>query len=90
MAQAAGGGKTRAVYARKIGLLGVTLAKNIAGSSIGTEVSHRSNGPLISNSAAARQSNGYKGARGDTWHALINSEISFGPSPLYHSAQFAF
>jgi len=89
LAQAAGGGRTRAVYARDIGLLGVTLAKNIGGVSVGAEISHRSNDPLVSDSTASGSANGYEGARGDTWHALINGVISFGPSPFYHSAVFS-
>lgn len=87
LAQVADDGQTRAVYARDIGLLGVTLSKNIGGSSVGVELSHRSNDPLVSDSAAsAGPTNGYEGARGDTWHGLINGVTSFGPSPLYHSS----
>ena len=89
LAQSAGGGQTRAVYAHDIGLLGVTLAKNIGGSSIGTELSYRSNDPLVSDSAAAGPANGYEGARGDTWHGLVNGVTSFGPSQVYHSAVFS-
>ena len=87
LAQVADGGQTRAVYARDIGLLGVTLSKNIGGTSVGAELSHRSNDPLVSDSAAsAGAANGYAGARGDTWHGLINSVTSFGSSPVCQSS----
>ena len=87
LAQAAAGSQTRAVYARDIGLLGITLAKSISGVSVGAELSHRSDGPLTSDgSSSAGPSGGYEGARGDTWHGLLNGVASLGPSPLYHSA----
>ncbi|MBI5743616.1 MAG: DUF1302 family protein [Elusimicrobia bacterium] len=83
LAQAAGGGLTRAVYARDIGLVGVTLSKLIGGASVGAEFSHRSGDPLVSDAAAsAGAAGGYKGARGDTWHGLLNAVKSFGPGPL--------
>jgi hypothetical protein len=67
LAQAAGDGLTRAVYARDITLLGLTVTKNIGGTAVGAEVSHRSNDPLVSDGAAsAGPGHGYEGARGDT------------------------
>ena len=87
LAQAAGGGQTRAVYARDIGLVGATLSKNIGGSSVGAELSYRSDDPLVSDGAAsAGPGNGYEGARGNTWHGLVNGVTSFGPGPLYDSS----
>lgn len=87
LAQAAGSGLTRASYARDIGLLGMTVTKNIAGSALGAELSYRRHDPLVSDSAtSAGPANGYGGARGDTWHGLINGVTSFGPCPLYHSS----
>jgi len=82
LAQVAGNSQTRAVYSRDIELLGVTLTKNIGGTSVGAELSHRRNDPLVSDSAAS-------GAKGDTWHGLLNGVTSFGPSPLYQSSVLA-
>jgi len=87
LAQAAGDGQTRAVYGRDIGLMGITLTKNIGGSALGLELSHRRNDPLVSDLAAsAGPANGYEGARGDTWHGLVNGVTSFGPSLWYQTA----
>lgn len=64
------------VYADDISLVGVSLSKNIAGVSVGAEVSYRDNTPLVSQTLgiapglpAAGET---KGPRGNTYHALIN------------------
>lgn len=65
------------VYADDIDLYGVSFAKNIAGVSVGAEVSTRRNTPL--NAAVLGVAPGLpergetKGPRGDTWHALVNA-----------------
>ena len=90
LAQPTGDGQTRAVYARDIGLLGISFAKSVGGVSVGAELSHRSNGPLTSDSATSTgPSGGYEGARGDTWHGLLNGVVSLGPTPIYDSATFS-
>ncbi|MBA3028477.1 MAG: DUF1302 domain-containing protein [Desulfobacteraceae bacterium] len=90
LAQAATDGQTRAVYARDIELIGVSLAKNIRGVSVGAELSHRMDGPLTSDAAAsAGPAWGYEGARGDTWHGLLNGVASLCPRPFYDSANLA-
>lgn len=89
-AQAVGGGVTRAVYARGVDLWGLTAARSIAGVSVGAELSRRGNGALTSDPAtSAGAAGGYAGARGNTWHAVINAVASLGPSPVYHSASLA-
>ncbi len=78
-------GATRAVYARGIGLWGVSLAKNVGGVALGAEVSRRINAPLTSDTAHSALDT-YEGARGNTWHALLNGVLALGPSRLYDSA----
>ncbi|WP_075188165.1 DUF1302 domain-containing protein [Teredinibacter haidensis] len=84
LAQPTGGGQTRAVYAKDISLQGVSLAKNIGGASLGAELSHRRHMPLVS--SGSMPSDRYEGAKGETWHSVINALVSIGPSPWYDSA----
>lgn len=82
------GSDTRAVYARGIELWGLTLARNIGGIAMGAELSHRRNGPLTSiTNASAPGSN--EGARGDTWHGVINAVAALGPALGYDTATFS-
>uniref|UniRef100_UPI0037852FCC DUF1302 domain-containing protein n=1 Tax=Aquabacterium sp. TaxID=1872578 RepID=UPI0037852FCC len=64
------------IYADHIDLFGVSLAKNIAGISVGAELSMRRNTPLTSQvlgiSPGLPAQGETKGPRGDTWHALLN------------------
>ncbi len=64
------------VYADGIDLFGVSLAKNIAGVSVGAEVSYRRNTPLSAQvlgvAPGLPDAGDTKGPRGDTWHALVN------------------
>ncbi len=71
----------RLAYARDTELYGVSFSKNIGTVSIGSEVSFRKNTALNSaagyavlgaNSANPTYSEA-EGARGDTWHALVNA-----------------
>jgi hypothetical protein len=71
----------RLAYAGNTRLYGLSLAKQVAGASIGAEISYRKDTALNSNAAVADQ-----GALGDTWHALANAIIYFGDGPLWSSA----
>lgn len=81
------------VYADRIDLLGLSLAKNIAGISVGAELSMRRNTPLssqvlgIAPGLPARGET--KGPRGDTWHALVNLLGTVPKTPLFDSATWA-
>jgi len=84
-------GQYRLVYADDIDLLGISLSKNIAGVSVGAEVSYRRNTPLLSqtlgNVAGVPISAGdTPGARGDTWHALVNAFGTISKTPLFDTA----
>ncbi|MBI5604993.1 MAG: DUF1302 domain-containing protein [Deltaproteobacteria bacterium] len=63
------------VYGDSIDLYGLSLAKQILGISVGAEVSYRKNMPLISDAVASTQrpaEGETLGARGNTWHGLVN------------------
>jgi hypothetical protein len=78
---------TKSVYAKDIRLVGVSFATNLAGISVGAEISHRSNAPLNSVPVASAGPTGrYEGAKGSTWHGVLNMVKTFGTSPLFSSA----
>jgi len=81
------------VYADKIDLLGVSLAKNVGGVSIGAEFSVRHNTPLnaqVLGVAPGLPAQGdTKGPRGDTLHALFNVLGTVSKTPLFDSASYA-
>lgn len=78
---------TRAVYAKDVEIFGVSLAKNIAGVSVAAELSQRRNAALNSvTSASAGPAGRWEGARGTTWHGVLNGIATFGESPLFNSA----
>ncbi|RDK10114.1 hypothetical protein DN412_12150 [Cupriavidus lacunae] len=79
-------GLRRAVYARDVNLYGLSLAKMVGGVSLGSEVSYRTNMPLNSRGQAGPDS---YGARGETFHALLNGVKTFGQSPVFSSAALA-
>ena len=86
-------GKYRLVYADDIDLWGVSLSKNIAGISVGTEVSYRRDTPLLSqvlgSVAGVPISQGdTPGARGDTWHALVNALGTIPKTPAFDAAVY--
>lgn len=85
----ASSGLVRAVYADDIELYGLSVSTNLGGMSVGGELSYRENMPLNSSGLAADQGNGLEGARGSTWHALINAVQTFGDSRLYDSASLS-
>ena len=94
-------------YGTDIHLLGVSLSKNIAGVSIGSELSYRQNMPLVSDAVtvlpAALAANvpgsiattavpanaDAAGARGNTWHALVNGTFLVSKTPLFDTASIA-
>lgn len=76
----------RAVFARDVQLYGASLTKVIGGFSVGTELSYRRNMPLNSAGAAGPDLNG---ARGNTFHALINGVAAFSSTPLWSSSSLA-
>jgi len=84
-------------YASDIDLFGISLAKQVAGVSVGAELSYRMNMPLWSNAALIGPYPGLTstkfpdagdtlGARGDTWHAVVNFLYLFGKTPFYDTA----
>jgi hypothetical protein len=87
-------------YASGIDLYGISFSKQVAGISIGTELSYRKNMPLWSNAnvavtsvlapggppSAVPYSPYAGGARGDTWHAVANFLYLFSKTPLYDTA----
>ena len=81
------------IYADRIDMLGVSLAKNIGGVSVGAELSTRRNTPLSSQvlgAALGLPSPGdTKGARGDTWHAVVNALGTVSKTPVFDSASWA-
>jgi hypothetical protein len=79
-------------YASGINLYGMSLAKQVAGVSVGAEISYRENMPLWSAAAVIPTGGQFPdggdtfGARGDTWHGLVNFLYLFGRTPLYDKA----
>jgi hypothetical protein len=81
------------VYADGIDLYGVSFAKNIAGVSVGAEVSTRHNTPLSAQvlgvAPGLPQEGETKGPRGDTWHALVNAAGVIPKTPVFDVAAWA-
>lgn len=81
------------VYADNIDLLGLSLAKNVGGISVGAEVSARRNMPLTSQvlgvAPGLPAQGDTKGARGDTLHALVNLFGTIAKTPVFDSATWA-
>ena len=78
------------IYADGIDLFGVSLGKNVAGVSIGAEISYRHNTPLASQVlgvATGFPAQGEtKGPRGDTWHGLVNALGTVAKTPVFDAA----
>lgn len=81
---------SRAVYLKDVSLWGLTLSKNIAGVSVGAELSHRHNAALSSSKTASAPGTN-EGAIGDTWHAVLNGVASYskGPWGLWDTSSLA-
>jgi Protein of unknown function (DUF1302) len=85
------------IYAGGIDLWGVSLAKNIAGVSVGAELSYRHNTPLNSQVLGAGTPAGTgvpakgdtPGPRGDTYHGLINGVGIIPKTPVFDTANWA-
>lgn len=75
-------GTYSARYAENAKLFGMSLSKSVAGMSIGAELVYRRNTAL--NSSIANGSP--VGARGDSYHLLLNGIQSFGGTPLWDGA----
>lgn len=98
-------GKYYLRYADKIDLYGISFSQNILGVSIGTEVSYRRNMPLVSDPvmilpaplanpvigqiSAVPGAGETGGARGDTWHALVNFIGIVNKTPLFDTATWS-
>ncbi len=80
------------IYADDVDLVGVSLAKNIGGVSLGAEISQRRNTPLSSQvlgvAPGLPAAGDTKGARGDTWHALVNLFGALPKTALFDSASW--
>ncbi|WP_020655264.1 DUF1302 domain-containing protein [Massilia niastensis] len=71
-----------AIYPENTKLYGLSLAKNIEGVSVGAELVYREKTALASTiSDGARE-----GARGNTWHGLVNAVTLFGQTGMFDSA----
>lgn len=79
-------------FASDIDLYGISLNQQIKGVSIGVELSHRRNMPLWSSAAVIApggslpDSGDTFGARGNTWHGVINFMKILGKSRLFDKA----
>jgi Protein of unknown function (DUF1302) len=76
-------------YAQDIDLVGMSLARQILGVSVGAELSYRFNMPLNSDVAMVSVLPGKgetAGARGDTWHGVLNFLGLINKTPLFDSA----
>jgi hypothetical protein len=86
----ANGSRYTLIYADRIELYGLSLAKSVGGVSVGAELSMRRNTPLNSQTlgvAPGLPAQGEtKGPRGDTWHALVNGLGTIAQTPLFDSA----
>ncbi|MGP3791514.1 DUF1302 domain-containing protein [Pseudomonas sp. B392_1p] len=85
----AASGLARAVYAKDIDLYGISASSNLGGVAVSGELSYRKNMPLNSSGLAADQANGLEGARGSTWHAVVNAVKTFGDTPFFDSASLS-
>lgn len=100
-------GLYQTAYGQDIRMFGLSLAKNLAGVSMGAELSYRQNMPLVSDAVTvlpaplaagvpgaiattAIPANGdAAGARGNTWHALVNGTFVIPSTPLFDTASIA-
>jgi hypothetical protein len=82
-------------YANHIDLYGISLSKEILGVSVGAELSYRQDTPLVSEAVVMvpgtpRPGDGETlGARGDTFHGLINFLGLLSKNRLWDAAQWA-
>lgn len=81
-------GLQRAVYAKNVELYGLSVGTNLGGVSVGGELSYRKNMPLNSNGSVI-EGHRLEGARGSTWHAVLNGVQTYGDSALFDSASLS-
>jgi len=90
---APGNSRYNLIYADDIDLFGISLAKNIAGISVGAEISYRHNTPLNSQvlgiSPGLPADGDTKGPRGNTYHALVNGLGVIPRTPVFDAATYA-
>jgi Protein of unknown function (DUF1302) len=83
------------IYKDDVDLWGISLAKNIAGISVGAELSYRVNTPLnaqvLGNASAAGTpaSGTTPGPVGDTYHGLVNFVGLIAKTPVFDTATWA-
>lgn len=77
-------GEYQLVYAENTRLYGLSLAKNIAGVSLGMELVYREDAALALGSGFSGTAD--DGPRGDTLHFLVNGMQQYGGSPFWDSA----
>ena len=81
------------IYADHIEMFGASIAKSIAGVSTSAELSYRKNTPLNSQvlgiARGLPDAGDTKGARGDTWHGLVNALGAIAKTPVFDSATWA-
>jgi hypothetical protein len=79
------------VYAQDIDLYGISFAKQVFGISVGAELSYRRNMPLASDvvmvSTLPDEGDTF-GARGDTWHAVLNCIGMINNTLFFDTAQY--
>jgi hypothetical protein len=85
-----GTGKYFLTYGKDVDLYGVSLSTSIHGISVGAELSYRHNMPLVSEAAVLMPGSQVPGdtlgARGNTWHGLINFLGIVKQPPLFDTA----
>lgn len=86
--QIGGGNRVRLAFARDTELYGLSLSKNLATVSVAGELSYRKNTALNSSSgytviSADPSYDDAEGARGNSWHALVNAIYLLPKTPLW-------
>ncbi|CAN7567333.1 DUF1302 domain-containing protein [Pseudomonas umsongensis] len=76
--------RLRAVFPRDTKLIGVSMDTTIGSYAVGAEIMTRRNAGLSSIGLSAAN----EGARGDTWHALVNTIVSLPNTPLWDTGTF--
>jgi len=82
-------------YASDISMAGFSLAKQVAGVSVGLDLNYRHNMPLVSDSvavtspAALPAAGDTLAARGDTLHGVLNALGAINATPVFDSASWA-
>ncbi|VVO78050.1 hypothetical protein PS874_01519 [Pseudomonas fluorescens] len=81
-----GSSEARTVYAEDIKLAGMSIATNVGAHAVSAELSYRMDTPLVSQSPLFVSPGDYEGARGNTWHFLINGTTLFGQTAYWDTA----